>query len=399
MRSTGPKPLNERVGYKRLLKMGEERSAREITLLLMDTGEISRNIKLPSAVRTVKRALKRVKRRRAEEESYKGVTGIGFEGLPEIQKFIEYQNAKGARYKTVARRLERIYEYLGRVRPVLWGRDEIIKALAAVNTGRISRTGKPMATYHWKQALRHFFYSQGKLILAKDPLLIARRRDMRSPNGVTIRKDYWDLDEFKEMLEKCRDEIKGFKGCSTEDKQLILWTHFVLNSREGYNRKGGLLGLRWEYVHWDRMTCDVYETKTGGGTLWEDCPLTLFGNELPRLLKLRWEKARRPSEGLIFDYFNGKKLLNLYKHVSKGKYIPHDANHSHATLCRSVLKVRSEAIIGQYNARTGRAKGIVGRGWEEAENYFSRYARLTIEETREQQNLAQHNFIKTWKNC
>ena len=158
-----------------------------------------------------------------------------------------------------------------------------------------------------------------------------------------------------------------------------------------------MLGLRWEYVHWDRMTCDVYETKTGGGTLWEDCPLTLFGDELPRLLRLRWEKIGKPSKGLIFDYFYANNLPKLYRYVSDGKYRPHDADHSHATLCRCVLKVRSEAIIEQYNARTGRAKGIVVRGWEEADNYFSRYARLTPEETREQQNLARTRFEEAWR--
>jgi len=399
VKHTGPKRLDERVGYKRLLKMSEKYSPREIAELLVDTGEIDEDIQFSSAVRAVKRAVKRIRKRKTEEVTLKDVEGVEFRELPEVKKFIEYQQAKNVQYKRLVRYLERMYEYVGKIRPILWERDEIIKILAGINTGKISKRCRPIVSYPWKQALRQFFFSQGKFMLTKDPLLSARRKDMRNPQGVEIRKDYWNLSEFREMLEKCKDEINGFEGCSAEDKQLILWAHFVLNAREGYNRKGGLLGLRWEYVHWDQLICDVYETKTGGGTLWENYPLDLFGSELPRLLKLRWKKLGRPKRGLIFDYFKSKHLLTLYRYVSDGKYRPRDANHSHATLCRSVLKVRSEAIIGQYNARTGKAKGIVGRGWEEADNYFSRYARLTHRETEEEQNRARINFVEAWTKC
>ncbi len=164
------------------------------------------------------------------------------------------------------------------------------------------------------------------------------------------------------------DEIKYFiehyheHGFSKFEAMVIL-THITLGCREGTEKirfggeivRGGLLGLEWSNVHWERIdnemlptSIDVLETKTGTkGTLWMNCRLDLFFDFLPRWLKEYWDMRGRPMRGRIFDipynrllsiYRKLRKFLNWYrKEVIQGtripsEYTPHDSRRTHAYL-------------------------------------------------------------------
>jgi len=355
---------------------------KQIAELLKQTGEIDKDIKLSSAERTVHRALKRIKLRRAQEKTLAPIKT--FEELPEIKKLIEYQQAKGSSYKKILSEIRRFLDHLKTIpnlpeaylRPISWTEDEtakeiIVKFLAWVRSRNVT-------VYLGKQALRRLFEALGRPDLAKNPLLVCKRSDLRPPSGTIERKDYLDIQEYKSMRER-----------ANEFERLVTDLHITLGCREGYNKQSGLLGLRWENVHWDRNSIDVWETKTQkSGILWTDCPLDLFFPDLPERLKKYWESKGLPKEGLIFD-MTGIDLLNLWK--SKGVPRAHDARHTHATWCRN-MGFEGELVIGEYDGRTGKGKGILGVGWANPEVYFSRYGRVTESRKQEARKQALERF-------
>ncbi len=208
-------------------------------------------------------------------------------------------------------------------------------------------------------------------------------------------------EEFKAILDS--------NEFSWEEK-LILATHITLGCREGgeyiyyapgKKARGGLLGLRWEYLHWEErngklmpVKIDVLETKTakGGreGVWWLGAPLDLFFDWLPEWL---YEYAKRkgfPKEGYIFEGWSYHKLLALWRKVrrfvnklreegksptrAECKCTPHDARRTHA-LWLVLADVPLEVIAGVGLGQT-RVPAPLGVSWADLTVMITYYADL-----------------------
>ena len=260
--------------------------------------------------------------------------------------------------------LRKNHRLASKQRPVLWD-IEVVQFILA----KISELG--VASYGYKQAFRQFFWSQNKTDLIRHPLLRARRKDMRSPNCVSTRKDFSTPEEF----ERIRKSPKMLP-----DEIITMELHATLGCREGkplVNPNASLLGINWGRYNREVKTIDVWEPKTGGGTWWRDIPLDLFFRDLPAKLETLWLSLDKPSEGRILPW-SYEQLRGIYKKASKilGRKInPHDARRSHATwLLDADCDVR--AIIGEYNPQRGEGRAL-GVGWENPEIFFRRYGRLS----------------------
>lgn len=138
------------------------------------------------------------------------------------------------------------------------------------------------------------------------------------------------------------------------------WFIIPLKERPSEEYMGGILGLRWEKINWNRKTIDVYESKTGGGFYWLDCPLDLFGDKCFNMLKEYWVQCGKPREGRIYliDY---EQLKEIYGRIAKAlsmKIHPHFARKLHASLLKKT-GVKLEVVAGDV------PHGIVGVGWED----------------------------------
>lgn len=267
MGSRGKLGFLEIVGRDKLRKMvvEDKLSQREIAEIF----EVS--------TKTVKRAWNKLKRETKKEITYERIEEWYDKRtdrylIPEIRKFIEYQKAKKVGWKPIVNKLKRYWLFLDKKRPSMWTIDDvqlILSRLSSINKEDnkqkllIPRM-KSIAIYDQKQAFRRFFESQSKRELLDHPLLKARRKDMRSPQGVRREKTRFTPRQFEDI-----------SNCLiNDDEEFAIKLHVTLKCREGSNKNSsGLMGLKWKGVNWDdafygfpMTTIDVYESKTGGGT-------------------------------------------------------------------------------------------------------------------------------------
>jgi integrase len=322
--------------------------------------------------RAIYRAKERLTATEREDKTFQPIDN--FSEIPEIKAFIEYQKAKGVQSLPHIQRLFRMWTWIkdsGKndlvesQRPIIWT-DAHIQHI------RIKLDEEHIAIYSWIQTLRHFFLSAKRPNMLQNILLKARRRDMRSPNGASRAIDRFTPKEFT-------DEILPMLN---KDEQFIVKMHVSLKSREGDQGKGSLLGLKWSDINFEDTfygfpiaTAKVFEPKTAGGTTWEHCPIDFWFQGLSEELKTRF-LASHSSNPYVFSYTQDQ-YQNLWTKISvvlKKDFEPHDCRRSPSGWLRDLTL--SDLAIGQYDARTGKAVGFAGVGWENAEIFFQRYGKM-----------------------
>lgn len=200
--------------------------------------------------------------------------------------------------------------------------------------------------------------------------------------------------KFEKLVENKRQLLTTFLNCGTLQRQTLKHAHITLGCREGVsnydlfsmgkldeNKIGGLLGLRWEKVNWNNKTIDVYESKTGGGFEWQDCPLDLFGDTAFNLLIRYWEEQGKSSNGRIFN-ISRKELYAIYEEASDAVGIevnPHMARKIHASLCHEA-DIPLEIVAGDV------PHGIVGVGWEDLttlKKFYLAFSKSKLQEAKD----------------
>ena len=200
--------------------------------------------------------------------------------------------------------------------------------------------------------------------------------------------------KWKYVYERIMEQGKLETFFKTEDfkKELIKRLHVTLGCREGTKGEGGILGLEWDRINWNKKTIDVYESKTGEGFYWLNCPLDLFGDRTFEMLKEYWIEQGKPKEGKIFNdvsYLpNGKELslIEIYKETAEAigeEYgregiTPHFARKLHACLLIDV-DVPLEMVAGDGHF------GIMGVGWTSKDTlckYYLAFRKRKVREAR-----------------
>ena len=179
--------------------------------------------------------------------------------------------------------------------------------------------------------------------------------------------------KFEKLNENNRQLLQTFLNAGNLEAQTLKNVQIALGCREGRGNYsewkagrvteeniGGVLGLRWNKVNWNNKSIDVYESKTGGGFDWTDCPVDLFGDTAPQLLRQYWESVGKPETGRIFN-ITIDRLEKIYNEGSQAvsiKINPHMARKIHASLCHEA-DIALEIVAGDA------PHGIVGVGWED----------------------------------
>lgn len=172
--------------------------------------------------------------------------------------------------------------------------------------------------------------------------------------------------------------------------ELVKRLHVAIGCREG-TKEGGILGLEWNRINWDKKTIDVFEGKTGGGFYWIDCSLDLFGDTAFNMLEKYWEEQGKPKTGLIFSnvcYSDERKadfsLTGIYEESAtaikeqygRGAITPHFARKLHACLLID-QDIPLEMVAGD------KPYGIMGVGWEDLSTLKKYYLAFTKRKIRE----------------
>ena len=203
--------------------------------------------------------------------------------------------------------------------------------------------------------------------------------------------------EWKIIYEKIMQKgLKSYFAVGGFQAELIKRLHVTLGCREGTTGIGGILGLEWNRVHWNKRTIDVYEGKTGGGFYWLDCPLDLFGDRTFEMLRQYWVQQGKPTSGKIFGdvgyhatKFRKAKvyLTDIYKETAEAigevygrkGITPHFARKLHACLLIDA-DVPLEMVAGD------KPFGIMGVGWEDLstlKKYYLAFRKTKVEENRQ----------------
>ena len=323
--------------------------------------------------RTIYRAKERLEAAERKDQTFEPIDK--FEAIPEIQEFEKYNIAKKLTKKTIGRYKQILFgmwqwmkesgdsELVQTQRPILWTVKHIQYILPKIDE-------KGIARYHPIQALRQFFESCRRYEMLKEPLLKARRKDMRSPNGSSRAKDRFSPQEYSEKI----------RPLLNDDERFTVDMHVTLKCREGDRGKGSLLGLKWQDIDWDdgfygfpMITATIFEPKTGGGTFWEHCPIDLWFSDLASNLKERFTR-RRDEYVFPFTYREYCDVWNKISEKVGQKFQAHDCRRSPSGWLRDLGL--SDLAIGQYDARSGKAVGFAGVGWENAEIFFQRYGKM-----------------------
>lgn len=211
--------------------------------------------------------------------------------------------------------------------------------------------------------------------------------------------------EWKYVYERIMqgDKLEVFLRAGGFRPELIKRLHVTLGCREGTKGVGGILGLEWNRINWEKKTIDVFEGKTGGGFYWLNCPLDLFGDRIFEMLQQYWIEQGKPTTGKIFKdivYATRSKtdyketLCNFYKKSAEAigetygreGITPHFARKLHACLLIDA-DVPLEMVAGD------KPFGIMGVGWEDLttlKKYYLAFRKSKVEENR--QKAKQVNF-------
>lgn len=329
--------------------------------------------KCEACIRAIYRAKVRLEASEKADKTYEPIDE--FEAIPEIQKFIEYSRAKPIGERNLKNQLSQLArmwtwiresgkpELVETQRPIMWTMEHIKYILPKIDEQQIGR-------YNYIQALRQFFKSCKKNELLNEPLLVAKRKDQRSPRGPSRSKDRFTPSEYTGKV----------RPLLLEDERLALDLHVTLKCRESVKGDSSLIGLEWENVNWNddfygfpMVTISVHESKTSGGTDWEHCPVDLWFSDLSSRLRAYYEKR---TSDRIFDFNYDQYLLMFHKISDKLEWDirPHDCRRSAGGWLRDLGL--SDLAIGQYDTKSGKAVGFTGVGWENAEVYYRHYGKM-----------------------
>lgn len=373
MSRRGRKTLEEKFGEERFKALLKRMSIKDIAKLVCDH-QIDQEEK--SKCEACRRAIYRAKQRlEAAERTDKTFEPINeFSQIPEIREFEEYCKGKmkSVGSRAFERKLCRCWEWIrdsGKPelvqlqRPALWTMKHVDYILVKVDEQGIAR-------YQWVQALRSFFKSMKRLDMLTETSLKARRRDMRNPNGASRSRDRFTPQEYCQKI----------RPLLNDDERFTVDMHLALKCREGDRQKGSLLGLKWQDIDWNdtfygfpMITASIFEPKTGGGTLWEHCPLDLWFGDLSSRLKEKYQ-GKNGDYVFPFTYQQYRDLWNRISDALEQDFEAHDCRRSPSGWLRDLGL--SDLAIGQYDARSGKAVGFAGVGWENAEIYFQRYGKM-----------------------
>lgn len=363
----GQRTFEERIGEDKFKELLKRLQPQDIAKLYCDhyVEEIDR-AKCKACLRTIYRAKKRMEEKESSEKRFDPIEQ--FEAIPELQSFIGYMESKKVKYHDFILQLNQMWTWIRESnipslvqtqRPALWDTPHIEYILKKIHE-------REVATYKWKQALRRFFESQGRLELLKKPLLTARVQDMRSPKGAK-----------RLVMQFSPSKVPEILACVNGDMQRLIKTHITVKSREQ-----SLLDTEWDAINWEDSfygfptpTITIYETKTKGGTYWEHCPLDLWFGSLSKELREEWERQGQPANGRIFKvtYEEYRKAwVEISEKLGK-KFEAHDCRRSVGGWLRDLGL--SDLALGQYNPLSGKAYGYTGVGWENPNIYYQRYGK------------------------
>ena len=325
-----------------------------------------------------------IKRLATEEEKAKAK----FEDYEVVQKWMLEMEAD--RIRSRHQRVgccRRTWLILNKKNPLNWHWKEDIKfkAIPVLRKGRKS-------IFQYFIAWRSFSRSapkDSKLAELKEKLSTKREKGKIS---IAWKHVYQNIVQ-QGLVHKFFESARIDSANPLQDESLVR-THVTLGCREGSRLGteigigkqdeefiGGILGLRWEKINWKTKTIDVYETKTGGGFYWLDCPLDLLGDTCFNMLQEYWIQCGKPKEGRIYP-INYDNLKNIYARIAKAlgmRITPHFARKLHASLLRS-KEVKLEVVAGDA------PHGIVGVGWEDLttlKKFYIAFAQEDIQKAKE----------------
>jgi len=375
MSKKGRASLEEKVGLDRMKHLLDTMDIPSIAGLVCDHFiDREDKEKCKACRRAIYRAKRRIEESEKKEKLYLPIDD--FTLIPEIQNFINYMKAKKAGFKDHVSRLCRYWQWIRESgkpelvqtqRPALWDSKHVQYCLMKIDELKITR-------YAPVQSFRMFFESQKRFGMLKEPLLRARRKDMRSPNGRRRKRDRFTPRELNEEI----------LPLLNEDEAFTVKMHLTCKGREGDRGKGSLLNTTWEDIKWEdnfygfsMVTMTVYEPKTKGGTYWGHIPVDLWFKDLSKELLSRYKanKALAIPEKYVFP-FNYDQYLRLWQKISKAlnkKFEPHDCRRSPSGWLRDLDL--SDLAIGQYDPNSDRATGFAGVGWENPTIFFNRYGK------------------------
>lgn len=307
-----------------------------------------------------------------------------FEDYPIVQKWI--QTMKSEKIKTWKARVnlcKKVWKILDKKDPANWTVDDIkLKVIPKLREGRKTIFDYLIAIRSLRPDLKQHIKTKRE----KPPISIEWRYAFKEivQKGLT--------QKFFEVIKE-HPQIRGDPKLELES-ELIIRMHVTLGCREGSRGEGGIINVEWERIDWQNKTIDVYESKTGGGFYWLNCPLNLFGDKTFELLKKWWEMNGKPKNGKIFPnlrYINKDAdvvaengtlyLVGMYRWIGEAlnlpkKIKPHFARKMHASLLKKA-KVPLEIVAGDP------PHGIVGVGWEDLTTLKKFYVTFADEEIQE----------------
>jgi hypothetical protein len=373
MSKRGRIPLEIKMGEERFKTLLKSLEVPQIAALICEHEiEDEKKAKCEACRRAIYRAKERLEAANRQDKTFEPIDQ--FLEIPEIKAFAEYLKGKvkprSIRLHTSC--LFRMWTWIRESgnpelvqlqRPAVWTTKHIDYIRNKIDEQKISR-------YGWIQSLRSFFKSMKRNDMLNEDQLKARRRDMRSPNGASRPVDRFSPQTYCEKI----------RPILTEDEKFIIDMHVTLKSREGNTDRGSLLGLKWQDINWQdnfygfpAVTATVFETKTGGGTRWEHCPIDLWFKDLSTRLKERFDK-KDGDHVFPIDYEAYRELWQRISVTLGLDFEAHDCRRSPSGWLRDLGL--SDLAIGQYDARSGRAVGYAGVGWENSEIFFQRYGKM-----------------------
>lgn len=304
-----------------------------------------------------------------------------------VQKWVAMMKSERLKsWSDRVRNINRVWEILDKKNPANWTYDDIkLKAIPELRKGK---RGKPLKSIFGYliaiRSLRPDFKIGEKVIKTK---------------GEKGKINFEWRVAFKEIVRNnlMSEYFEAAKEGASDPllAETLVRNHVEWGSREGYKgyerwaanevdetQIGGLLGTRWENIDWVDATISIYETKTGGGTTWEGCPMKLFGDTAYNMLQQLWERQGKPKQGRIFPlkpaemgaiYIRIRKHFEAkgypWAHVIKG----HFDRKLHASLLKNA-GVPLEVVAGQA------PHGVMGVGWEDLSTLQKFYVAFADEE-------------------
>ncbi len=297
---------------------------------------------------------------------------------PTVQAFINRAQATGLKtlYETLGT-TDKIYHFLEYKDPSRWDGDDMNRWLAT----RPASMKSPDLIHARKVAPQLANYGSEEGMNAPRPGSLK----------VTNIKRY---DLLTSEINRALDHMDetGYYEAST-----VVRLHQVLGCREGSEKHEGelpgLLYIPWSRVNLTKGTADIFEGKVKKGILWRDCPLDLFGWNVPSRIKelkgrvFQFQIGERTVKIDSREYVLGMSydsLLAVYRLFAStlravnpdatfDEVTPHTGRHLHVNLLWE-RGVPMELIAGDAEAGIG----VFGVGWTDLSTLKKFYFTLSM---------------------